>query len=88
MRHILLDTNIVLDLLARRMPYYNDAAELFSLADKKTITLSSSSLSVANIHYVLAKFTPDKEARKILRNLKILLKIWEDPAKSWLNRKI
>ena len=75
MKQILVDTNIVLDLLARRMPHYEDAAALFSLADKKRIKLSLSSLSVANIHYVLAKSTSGQDARKILRNLKILVKV-------------
>lgn len=75
MKKILLDTNIVLDLLARRMPFYDEAAELFSLADKKIIRLSLSSLSLANIHYVLSKFKPEFEARKILRNFKILVHI-------------
>jgi predicted nucleic acid-binding protein len=75
MRQILLDTNIVLDLFARRVPFYNDAAELFSLADKKKIGLSLSSLSVANIHYLLTKQIPEQEARKILRNFKILVQV-------------
>jgi len=55
MRQILLDTNIVLDLLARRMPYHNDASELFSLGDEEKIKLSISSLSLANIQFILAK---------------------------------
>jgi predicted nucleic acid-binding protein len=75
MKQVLVDTNIALDLLARRVPWYSDAAMLFSLADKDDIKLSFSSLSFANIHYVLAKFMSEKEARKILRNLKILVKI-------------
>jgi len=73
MKQILLDTNIALDLLARRMPFYNDAATLFSQADKKTISLSISALSLVNIHYIISKLKPEKETRKILRNLKILL---------------
>jgi len=73
MKQILLDTNIALDLLARRMPFYNDAALLFSQADKKKISLSISALSLANIHYIISKLKPEKETRKILRNLKILV---------------
>lgn len=75
MKQILLGTNIALDLLARRMPFYDDAAELFSLADKKQISLSISVLSFANIHYVLTKHKPEPETRKILRNLKILVEV-------------
>jgi predicted nucleic acid-binding protein len=75
MKKILLDTNIVLDLLARRMPFYNEAAELFSLADNKIIRLSISSLSLANTHYVLSRFKPQVEARKILRIFKVLVQV-------------
>jgi predicted nucleic acid-binding protein len=75
MKQLHLDTNIVLDLLARRMPFYTEAAELFSLADKKTIRLSLSSLSLANTHYVLSRFKSETAARKILRNFKVLVQV-------------
>jgi predicted nucleic acid-binding protein len=75
MRKIFLDTNIILDLLAYRMPFYTDAAELFSLADKKKLTLSISSLCLADVHYILAKQNPRMEVRKILRNFKVLVNV-------------
>ncbi len=75
MINILLDTNIILDLLAAREPFYAEAAELFSLADKKSIKLSVSALSFANIHYILSKFINDQEARKILRNFKVIVSV-------------
>ena len=75
MINILLDTNIVIDLLASRDPFYAEAAELFSLADKKSLKLSVSALSLANTHYILSKFTNDQEARKILRNFKVIVDI-------------
>lgn len=75
MKQILIDTNIVLDLLATRMPFYPEAAELVSLADKKIIILSLSALSLANTHYVLARFKSEISARKILRNFKVLVHI-------------
>jgi len=75
MIHILLDTNIIIDLLAAREPFYAEAADLFSLADKKTIKLSVSALSLANTHYILSKFTNDQEARKILRNIKVIISV-------------
>lgn len=73
MRKILLDTNIVIDLLASREPFYAEAARLFSLADKKEIKLSVSALSLANAHYILSKFIQEQEARKALRSLKVLI---------------
>jgi predicted nucleic acid-binding protein len=75
MINILLDTNIIIDLLAAREPFYTEAAELFSLADKKTIKLSVSALSLANTYYILSKFTNGQEARKILRNFKVIVDV-------------
>jgi predicted nucleic acid-binding protein len=75
MKKILVDTNIILDLLARRSPFYNEAAELFTLADKNKISLAISSLSLANTHYVLAKYKRGQEAKKILRRFRVLVKV-------------
>jgi predicted nucleic acid-binding protein len=75
MRKIFLDTNIILDLLAYRMPFYTEAAELFSLADKKKLTLSISSLCLADTHYILSKQNPEMEVRKILRKFKVLVQV-------------
>ena len=75
MKKLFLDTNIILDLLANRMPFYTEAAELFSLADKKEIKLSISSLCLADTHYILSKQNPDLEVRKILRKFKVLVNV-------------
>lgn len=55
MNRVLIDTNIVIDLLAGRKEFYAEAAELFSLSDKNKITLTISALTFANTHYVLSK---------------------------------
>ncbi len=75
MRNIFLDTNIVLDLLAHRMPFYTEAAKLFSLADKKKIKLSISALCLADSNYILSKQHPEMEVRKILRKFKVLVNV-------------
>ena len=75
MRKIFLDTNIVIDLLSRRQPFYEEAADIFSLADKKEIELSVSSLTIANTSYVLLKQMDGNKAKAILRKLRLILKI-------------
>lgn len=75
MRSVLVDTNIVLDLLAQREEFYQEAAVLFSLADRKEVNLSISSLTFANINYVLSKQKSPKEARQILRRFIVLVDI-------------
>jgi len=42
--NVFVDTNIIIDLLAKREPFYKDAQDLFTLSDKKVIQLCISSL--------------------------------------------
>lgn len=75
MSKLLIDTNIVLDLLAKRDPFYKSSAHIFSLADKNKLKLSISSLTVANTNYVLSRLKTAAEAREILRRFRVLVKI-------------
>ena len=75
MNKILIDTNIVIDLLAKREPFYKSAAQLFSLADKQKLELSISSLTFANTNYVLSRLKSTQEAREILRRFRVLIKV-------------
>jgi len=75
MKRILIDTNIVIDLLSKRKEFYDDAATLFSLADKKELKLTISSLTFANTNYILTKLKSAKEAREILRKFKVLVEL-------------
>jgi len=75
MRRILIDTNIVIDLLSKRKKFYDEAADLFSRADKKELELTISSLTFANTNYILTKLKSAKEAREILRKFKVLVEI-------------
>lgn len=75
MKKILIDTNIVIDLLSKRKDFYDDAADLFSQADKKELNLTISSLTFANTNYILTKLKSAKEAREILRKFKVLLEL-------------
>lgn len=73
MIRLLIDTNIVIDLLAKREKFYLEAATLFTLADKGVLTLTVSALTFANTHYILSKLVSEKEARIILRKFKVLV---------------
>lgn len=75
MSRVLIDTNIVIDLLSRRKEFYDEAADLFSRADRKELVLAISSLTFANTNYILTKLKSAKEAREILRKFKVLVEI-------------
>ncbi len=73
MKKLLVDTNILLDLLARRIPFYDEAAGLFLLAERGIIELTVSAISMVNTHYVLKRQLSEQEVRKVLRDLRLLV---------------
>lgn len=75
MKKLFVDTNIVIDLLSRREPFFEEAAELFSLADKKQVELSVSSLTIANTSYALLRQMDSNKAKLVLRKLRLILKV-------------
>lgn len=75
MEKVFVDTDIVLDLLSARQPHYKYAAELFSLADENAVRLYVSSLTFANINYILSKQLSSAQARKILLKFKTLVNV-------------
>ena len=75
MKRILIDTNIVIDLLAKRNPFYESASKLFSLADKNKIRLSVSSLTIANTNYILSAILNPNETKETLRRFRVLVEI-------------
>ena len=75
MKKIFVDTNIVIDLLSRREPFFEEASTLFSLADKKQIELTLSSLTIANTSYSLLRQMDSNKAKSILMKLRLIVKI-------------
>ena len=75
MKKLFIDTNIVIDLLSRREPFYDESANLFSLADQKIIELNISSLTIANTNFILLRQTNSTKAKEILRKLRLIVNI-------------
>lgn len=50
-----IDTNVVVDFLGKREPFFNDAAILFELGKLGKIDLVVSSLTIVNCAYILKK---------------------------------
>lgn len=72
--NLFVDTNIIIDLLAKREPFYHESLQLFSLADSNQIKLIISSLSLVNTHYILNEVMKVKDARSIIGKFKVLVK--------------
>lgn len=74
-QRLFLDTNIILDLLGKREPFYNPIAKLATLADKGEVNLVASPISFATVNYFLTNFETVEIARDKLRKFKILCEI-------------
>ena len=77
MSRIFLDTNVILDLLAERVPFYESIAKVATLADEKKITLIVSPLSFTTVDYVLNKFENSQTVLNKLRKFKIICEVCE-----------
>ncbi len=75
MEKVFVDTDIVMDLLAAREPFFEHAAKLFSSADKGDIQVCVSSLCFAKLNYILSKQYSADQARKKLLKFKTLVTV-------------
>ena len=75
MKKLFVDTNIVIDLLSHREPFYEEAANLFSHADRNQLQLAVSSLTIVHIGYVLLGQLNSNNVKSILRNLRLIVKV-------------
>ena len=67
---LFLDTNVMLDLLGERIPFYDSVAKIATLADKGQISLVVSAMSYATVSYFLTKFENKEKSKDKLRKFK------------------
>lgn len=72
MKHFFLDTNIVIDVLANREPFSEEATRLLDYGEKGKVILFISALSYSNIYYILRKTTTHKELMLLLRDVEAI----------------
>lgn len=75
MHRLFLDTNIILDFLGERQPFYSSAAQLLTLADRKKIKFFTSPTSISNAHYILFKYESGKAALKKITKFRVLCEV-------------
>ena len=78
MHKVFIDSDIIIDVLAKREPFYISAAKLFTLIDQNSIYGFMSPIVYANIHYILSKLTSKDITLKNLRKLKTIIKILQE----------
>ncbi|WP_456313562.1 type II toxin-antitoxin system VapC family toxin [Pseudomonas shirazensis] len=70
--NLFLDTNVLIDLIDKRQPFYNDIALIASMAENKEFKLAGSSLSFVNTVYVVSKNVEAKLVLEALKKLRII----------------
>ena len=72
---ILIDTNVLLDYLVGRDPYYEYADRILELCAEKKLEGFMAAHSISNIFYILRKDMPEDQRREILLRLCRILQV-------------
>lgn len=70
--NVFIDTNVLLDVLAQREPFYADSAQVWTLVETGQVAGAISTLSLPNLFYLMRRIKGQKAARKamgILRDI-------------------
>ncbi len=66
---VLFDLNIILDVLANRMPYYEDAAKIWVAAEEKEIEGLLAAHSITTLYYLLTRYTNRQQAVRAVNDV-------------------
>lgn len=69
---LFIDTNVMLDLLGEREPFYESIAKIATIADKGKVKLIVSALSYPTVFYLLSKFEDNSVVKEKLRKFKVI----------------
>ena len=73
---LLIDTNVVLDVLLRREPFFRTAAEVLNLAQRDDVREYVSASAITDIYYIANKQMKDRDAvRDLLKRLLMVVSV-------------
>lgn len=70
-----IDTDVILDFMIAREPFAMDAARIFSLSEKKQISICTTGLVFSNAYYILRKLGSHQKVMEKLSQLAKLVDI-------------
>ena len=68
-RRIFLDTNVILDYLLEREPFYYDALKLWAACEEGIVEGYVSALTVNNVHYIAHRLKSETTAMIVVRGI-------------------
>lgn len=66
---VLFDTDVLLDVLLERRPFYQDSALAWSLAENNEIKGFACAITFTNIFYITQRLKNGREAKKIVKKI-------------------
>lgn len=72
---IFVDSDVLIDVFSKREPFYEDSANFLTLAENKAFQTFTSPLIIANVYYVLEKFSNRKVARNSIRKIRTFVNV-------------
>jgi len=69
MNKVFIDTDVILDFMIAREPFAMDAARIFSLSERKQISICTTGLVFSNAYYVLRKLGSHQKVMEKLSQL-------------------
>ena len=82
MNKVFVDSDVILDLLAHRVPHFHISALLFTFADMNKIELYTSPTVFCNVFYILRKELGIEKAKESLRKLRLIVKVIDSSEKT------
>ena len=72
---IFVDSDVILDVLEKREPFYSYSAQILTLGDEKKIKLVTTSLVFSNVYYLLRKHLGIDKAKESLRKFRVIVDV-------------
>lgn len=69
---LLIDANVLLDVLQKREPYYADSSTIWKLCETEQVKGVISSLTFANLVYIMRKELAPESIRDVLRKMALI----------------
>ena len=74
---VFFDSDVLIDVFARRLPFFDHSQALLTLTEKNMIAGYTSPLVIANVYYVLQKFGGKDLAKSNIRKIRQILRVIE-----------
>ena len=72
---LFLDANVVLDLILKRQPFFENIAQIITVSENKNLKLCISSVTFVNVNYIACKFVDKKNVLESLKKLRIVFDV-------------